>query len=155
MRKELEETVSRLGLQGGISFRGACPQEKIIDAYSRAAVFVLPPVVVSDGDRDGIPNVLVEAMASGLPVVSTRISGIPELIEHGHNGLLVEPGDPKALADATTRILLDHELAGRLVSEARRTVESGFDVAVNSRRVANLLAGSLSHVRKQTMAVVG
>jgi glycosyltransferase involved in cell wall biosynthesis len=99
-------------------------------------------VVVSDGDRDGIPNVLVEAMASGVPVVSTRISGIPELIEDGRNGLLVEAGDAVGLSEAIKRLLTDPQLASRLASAGRLTVEREFDLAVNSRRVADLLVGA-------------
>jgi glycosyltransferase involved in cell wall biosynthesis len=154
MREQLEKTVSDLGLQGSIALHGARPQEEIADAYARAAVFLLAPVVVPDGDRDGIPNVLVEAMASGTPVVSTRISGIPELIDHGRNGLLVEPGDPAALADATTRVLLDREMAGRLATAGRRTVEREFDLSVNSRRVAELLAETSIPATETCEAVV-
>jgi glycosyltransferase involved in cell wall biosynthesis len=142
MRAELEAAVREAGLHHRIYFHGARPQEEIVGAYSRAAVFVLAPIIVSDGDRDGIPNVLVEAMASGVPVVSTTISGIPELINHGNNGLLVEPDDAQALADAISQVLLDPQLAGRLATAGRRTVERNFDLAVNSRRVAELLGGS-------------
>lgn len=154
MREELETMVSDSGLQGRISFHGARPQDEIAGAYARAAVFVLAPVVVADGDRDGIPNVLVEAMASGVPVVSTRISGIPELIDDGNSGLLVEPGDPQALADATTRVLLDRHMAGRLAKAGRHRVECDFDLAVNSRRVAELLGGSSIDATETSMAVV-
>lgn len=154
MREELERMVSDSGLQGRVSFHGARPQDEIADAYARAAVFVIAPVVVADGDRDGIPNVLVEAMASGVPVVSTRISGIPELIDDGNSGLLVEPGDPAALADATTRVLVDHHMARRLAKAGRRKVERDFDLAVNSRRVAELLGGSSIDVTEPSMAVV-
>jgi glycosyltransferase involved in cell wall biosynthesis len=155
MREELEQTVSDLGLRGSIALHGARPQVEIADAYARAAVFILAPVVVPDGDRDGIPNVLVEAMAAGVPVVSTRISGIPELIDHGQNGLLVEPGDPVALADAATGVLLDQQMAGRLAKAGRRTVERDFDLALNSRRVAELLGGSSIDATETSMAVVG
>jgi glycosyltransferase involved in cell wall biosynthesis len=155
MREELEKTVSDFGLQNSIALHGARPQEEIADAYARAAVFILAPIVVPDGDRDGIPNVLVEAMASEVPVVSTRISGIPELIEDGNNGLLVEPGDPAALADATTRVLIDRHMASRLAKAGRRTVERDFDLTVNSRRVAELLGGSSIDATETSVAVVG
>jgi glycosyltransferase involved in cell wall biosynthesis len=69
------------------------------------AVYVQPSRVAADGDRDGIPNVLLEAMAMGLPVVATRVSGIPELVQHRRNGLLVEPDDPAALADAIATLI--------------------------------------------------
>ena len=93
-------------------------------------------------------------MASGAPVVSTRISGIPELIVDGMNGLLVEPGDDAALADAITRLLLDAELARRLAAAGRQTVERHFDLAVNSRQVARLLRGNSFDASESTRAVV-
>jgi glycosyltransferase involved in cell wall biosynthesis len=140
MRAELESRVHRLGLEDRLSFHGARPMDDIVAAYARAMVFVLAPAVQNDGDRDGIPNVLVEAMAAGVPVVSTRVSGIPELIDDGENGLLVEPSDPHALAAAVRRVLEDPGLAARLASAGRRKVETEFDMVANSRRVAELLA---------------
>jgi glycosyltransferase involved in cell wall biosynthesis len=83
--------------------------------------------VLTDGDRDGIPNVLVEAMACGLPVVATGISGIPELVEDGVNGLLVAPDDPGELAAAILRVARDPELARRLGAAGRVTVAERFD----------------------------
>jgi len=154
MREELERMVCAAGLEPRTWFHGARPQDEIVAAYARASVFALAPVVLSDGDRDGIPNVLVEAMASGAPVVSTRISGIPELIEDGTNGILVEPGDVAALAEAITRLLFDPQLASRLGAAGRRTVEREFDLVVNSRRVAELLAGSAMPVPETSHAAV-
>jgi glycosyltransferase involved in cell wall biosynthesis len=122
-------------------FHGARPQAHIGAAYRRASVFALAPIVMESGDRDGIPNVLVEAMACGMPVVSTRISGIPELIDDEVDGILVEPGDPDALAAAIRRLLCELELAERLAAAARRKVESRFDLALNTRLVGDLLAG--------------
>jgi glycosyltransferase involved in cell wall biosynthesis len=86
-------------------------------------------VIADDGDRDGIPNVLVEAMAMGRPVVSTRVSGIPELIQDGENGRLVEPGDPEALTAVAAELLEDPGARARLGALARRTVEERFDSA--------------------------
>jgi glycosyltransferase involved in cell wall biosynthesis len=140
-RSQLEALAGGLGVDDRISFLGARPQEDVIAAYGRAALFVLAPVVLEDGDRDGIPNVLVEAMAAGVPVVSTRISGIPELIDDEVDGILVEPGDPDALAAAIRRLLGEPELAERLAAAARRKVESRFDLALNTRLVGDLLAG--------------
>jgi glycosyltransferase involved in cell wall biosynthesis len=140
MRAELEARVHRLGLEKRLSFHGARPLDDIVAAYTRAMVFVLAPAVLDNGDRDGIPNVLVEAMAAGVPVVSTRVSGIPELIDDGENGLLVEPSDANALAAAIRRVLENPRLAARLASAGRRKVEREFDVVANSRRIAELLA---------------
>jgi glycosyltransferase involved in cell wall biosynthesis len=138
-RTELEKLAGRLGLGARISFHGARPPDEIIDAYARAALFVLAPHVLENGDRDGIPNVLVEAMAAGVPVVSTRMSGIPELIEDGIDGLLVEPDDIRALAAAIGRLLDDTALADRLAAAGRRKVEVSFDLIANSKLVFDLL----------------
>ena len=154
MRDELDGMVRAAALAPRISFHGARPQEEIVRAYGRASLFVLAPVVLSDGDRDGIPNVLVEAMASGVPVVSTRISGIPELIEDGTSGLLVEPGDAAGLAEAIMRLLSDPQLASRLAAAGRLTVQGEFDVAVNSRRIADLLVGVPVTALETSQAVV-
>jgi glycosyltransferase involved in cell wall biosynthesis len=139
MREELDAMAHAAGLEARVAFHGARPQDQIAAAYARASVFAIAPIVISDGDRDGIPNVLVEAMAMRVPVVSTRISGIPELIDDGMNGLLVKPGNATALARAITRVLLDPRLASRLGAAGRHKVEREFDLAVNSRRVAELL----------------
>jgi glycosyltransferase involved in cell wall biosynthesis len=141
LREELEALGRQLGLDGELAFHGARLQDEIVAAYRRAAVFALAPVVTDDGDRDGIPNVLVEAMASGVPVVATRISGIPELITDGVDGLLVPDHDPAALAEAVERVLRDPELADRLGQAGRRRVAPHFDLARNTRRLRALFEG--------------
>ncbi len=141
LREELETEGRRLGLDGELTFHGARLQDEIVAAYRRADVFVLAPVVTGDGDRDGIPNVLVEAMASGVPVVATRISGIPELITDGVDGLLVAQHDPVALAEAIERVLRDPDLAARLSQAGRQRVADDFDLARNTRRLRALFEG--------------
>jgi glycosyltransferase involved in cell wall biosynthesis len=131
--------VRALGLEGVVSLPGARTQEELVDAYRRATLLALPCRVLRNGDRDGIPNVLVEAMAAGLPVVSTAVSGIPELIESGENGLLVPEGDDVALAAAIELLLQDAALRARLARSARATVEQRFDSAANARGLLDLL----------------
>ncbi|MCB0087248.1 MAG: glycosyltransferase, partial [Caldilineaceae bacterium] len=94
---------------------------------AQADIFTLPCLVVDSGDRDGIPNVLAEGMAMELPVVSTSISGIPEIVEHDVNGLLIEQKDALALANALEQLLLDAELRHRLGQAARATILDVFD----------------------------
>lgn len=119
LQEQLAARIDRLGLGDRVALTGMLTQEEVIALYRQAQLFILPCQVTADGDRDGIPNVLAEAMAMELPVVSTPVAGIPELIEHNHSGLLVRPEDPAQLAAAIARLLdqprLRHELgqAGR------------------------------------------
>ena len=91
-----------------------------LELYRRASAFCLPCRILDNGDRDGIPNVLAEAMAAGTPVVTTPISGIPEIVRDGENGLLVAPDDPTAVADAVVRLREDRALARRSPSRRAR-----------------------------------
>src|SRR5262249_53694237 len=115
---------------------------------------VLPCVVASNGDRDGIPNVLLEAMASGVPVISTPISGIPELIESGRDGLLVPPNDPAALAAAIETLLASQELGERLARAARAKIESSFSLEASAERLLALFAEPEHHLSRDLNAEV-
>ena len=105
-------------------------------------MFVLPSVVTSRGDRDGIPVALMEAMAVGLPVVSTRVSGIPELVVHGRSGLLADPGDARGLARCVEQLIADPVAARQMAVEARRTVEREFDIAAEARKLLSAFQGA-------------
>ena len=136
-QQALENQVTRLGLNDCVRLVGAQTHDMVCRAYQRASIFALPCVVAGDGDRDGIPNVLLEAMGSGVPVVSTPVSGIPELIESERDGLLVPPNDPARLADALDRLLTSVELRERLGRAARVQIEAHFSL---DRTVTQLLA---------------
>ena len=136
----LEGRVAELGLGERISFSGAMSQVEVRAAVRAAAIVALPCVVAPDGDRDGIPVSLMEAMASGAPVVSTPISGIPELVGDGREGLLVQPGDPAALARALARLLDDAPLRRGLAEAARAKVEREFDAAAEARKLLALFS---------------
>lgn len=140
---ELAELVKRRDLAGKVTFQAGRPQPELVELYQRAAVFALTPAVQADGDRDGIPNVILEAMASGVPVVASAISGIPEVIEHGRTGLLVAPDDPAALADALVRLLRDPAAAEALGRTGEAFVRESFDPAQCVAPVADLLRESL------------
>jgi glycosyltransferase involved in cell wall biosynthesis len=105
------------------------------DAYRRSDILAVPSVQAPDGDRDGLPNVAVEAMACGLPVVGSRFAGIPEAVEHERTGLLVPPGDDAALADALHRMSTDAELRTLCAGRARQLVETKFNAARNAQQV--------------------
>ncbi len=107
----------------------------MIDQYERASLFALPAVLARNGDRDGIPNVILEALAMELPVVSTRHSAVPEVIDDGVNGLLVEPGDSAALAQALLKLLENPEFGRVLGCRGRQTVVEKFDPEKNAHQL--------------------
>ncbi|HEY6195372.1 MAG TPA: glycosyltransferase family 4 protein [Candidatus Eisenbacteria bacterium] len=122
----------------------ALTHDELKELYERCTIFCLPCVVAGDGDMDGIPNVLVEAMAMGIPVVATGVSAIPELIEDGVNGLLVPEKDVPALAGALERLLEDAALRGRLGRAACETVRGSFDAERTTRALNDLFVSSLA-----------
>ncbi len=141
--KDLRQLVNELNLSNVVSFAGTQTQAELFELYSTSTVFSLACRVVDDGDRDGIPNVMMEAMSTGLPVVSTNVSGIPELVEDGVNGILVEPESPDALADALLRVIKDPLLADRLGSQGESTIRDRFDGDAMARQLAALFAKAM------------
>jgi glycosyltransferase involved in cell wall biosynthesis len=137
--QEVRARVDATGLEGRVTFVGPLTQTGLLAQYQQASVFALPCRVLEDGDRDGIPNVLLEAMACGVPVVTTGVSGITELVRDGVNGLLVQPDRPVDLADSLHRLIKDPELAGRLAEQGRSTITEGFDAATTAAQMASLL----------------
>lgn len=139
----LKESVARQGLGANVDFVGALPQAEVRAALYEAAFFTLPSVVTPTGDRDGIPVSLMEAMAAGTPVVSTRVSGIPELVIDGETGLVVNERDPRALATAMGRLLDAAEgeaLGERLAKAARAKVEAEFDASKEAEKMRKLFS---------------
>ncbi len=138
-RARLEKMVEVLRLEGHVTLPGARPRREILAAYREAELFALAPCVLEDGDRDGIPNVIIEAMASGLPVVTTAAGGIPELVTPGVTGLIVEPHDIAGIAANIGRLLDDGALRARLGSAGRAAVEERFDERRTAEEMAALL----------------
>jgi glycosyltransferase involved in cell wall biosynthesis len=136
-RGELERRIRRSGLLGVMRLVGNCPEEEVAQALSTADLFVLASVVSADGKREGIPVSLMEAMATGLPVVATRLAGIPELVVDGSTGRLVEPGNSVALARAIRAILEDPPGSGALAVAAREKVRAEFTLSECGRGLAS------------------
>jgi len=143
-RGRLEKLCSALGVDTLVEFPGAMPQSEVVRHMGDSTLMVLPCVVAPNGQSDGIPNVLMESMATGLPVISTRISGIPELVEDGVNGRLVPAGDVAALAAAIEALLRDPDLCEAFALAGRRKVESDFDVRIEAGRLLEHF-GSVCH----------
>jgi glycosyltransferase involved in cell wall biosynthesis len=140
-RARLEAMIRRHGLRGRVELLGPHTQAEIVARYREADLFVLPCLVAGDGNRDGLPVSLVEALASGLPVVATPVTGIPEVVRDGHNGLLVPSGDAPRLADAIESLMRDGAHYESLRANARVSVEKAFDLRRTSRVLHALLLG--------------
>lgn len=141
----LRAQVDRLDVGSVVRMEGPRPQREVIERVRNAAVFAAPCVVGNDGNRDGLPTVLLEAMALGTPCVSTDVTGIPEVIRDGETGLCVPQHDAKALADAMKRLLGDAGLRTSLASAARQLIEEEFDIHKNAGRQRLLIAASTGH----------
>jgi len=139
LERELRTHIERAGLGGQVLMHGPLPREAVLERMRAAHVLVQPSIIDSAGRREGIPVTLMEAMATGLAVVASRLSGIPELIEDGRSGLLVEPGDARALADALARLRAEPELRAGLGREARARVGAEFDLRAGAGRLAGAI----------------
>ncbi len=132
LERPLAALIHELGLDGKIALAGAKPQQWIRDSLAKSDLFVLASVTADGGDRDGIPVAIMEAMAMGVPVISTRLSGIPELVRDGETGLLAPERDPQQLAAAIVRLASDEPLRQRLAKNARDLVSSEYNITKNT-----------------------
>ena len=134
----LRKQIDRLGLERDVQMLGLLSHQEVLTQYQRAMVFALPCIVAADGDRDLLPNVLKEAMAVGVPVVTSRLAPIEELIADGVNGLLVPPGDAAALAEGLELLLTDAKLRQQLASQSRDVIAERFDMRKNFTQLKKL-----------------
>ncbi|PWB49898.1 MAG: colanic acid biosynthesis glycosyltransferase WcaL [Anaerolineales bacterium] len=139
----IQRLIDQYGLKEIVDLPGAIFIEQVRDYLNQADIFVLPCIVARNGDMDGIPVALMEAMACEIAVVSTRVSGIPELIQDGESGLLVSEKDAIALADAIQRLIEDKELCLQLGKNGRQKVMREFDVDGNASQLAKLFESCL------------
>lgn len=143
LRRSLEAHIERSGLKDQIEIHGFVPQEDLPTWHARATLFVAPCKELADGNRDGVPNVVLEAMASGLPIVASAAAGLPEIIDHGVDGWLTPPGDPSGLAAGIRQLLEKPALAETLGRAAARRVAE-LDFETTNRELADQFARILS-----------
>jgi glycosyltransferase involved in cell wall biosynthesis len=143
---QLQQAAAALGIADRISWCGALPFDEVLAALRRADVFCFSPRVAADGDRDGIPNVVAEAMAMGLPVVSSRAGAVDEIVENGRTGILVPSEDPLSLASALVDLMCDPERRAAMGRAGRSVIESRFvagpGIVEIGRELAELASGA-------------
>ena len=150
-RARLESMASALGIDKSVEFFGTTPHEEVIEEMRHADLVVLPARVARNGDKDALPTVLLEAMACGVPVVSTTVGGIPEIVQHGRTGLLVTPDSSWALTSALADLLSDLERRREMGHAARHRAETLFDL---SRNVAQLRSWLQESVHEEPLRSV-
>ena len=126
-----------------ISFPGFVSHDRVSNLFFSSDIFLMPSIVSASGDRDGIPNVIMEALVHRVPVVATAVSGIPEVIEDGVTGLLIPEKDPSAISRAVLRLVRDRVSAIDMAERGRAKVQAQFDPEKNCRKVFLLYEQSL------------
>jgi len=143
-----------LGLQDCCRYLGTRTHQEVVREFERADLFVLGCRVAASGDRDGIPNVLVESLAMGLPAVGTTVSALPEILHDGRTGLLVAPEDPEAMAAAMLRLLRDDELRTRVMRQGQQLVQADFDNRQLIKRLAEIYCTGIPALQCSSTSVV-
>jgi glycosyltransferase involved in cell wall biosynthesis len=134
----LREWIRAHGMTDEVKLMGDCTQQELISIYQNATLFILTPVQTEDGDRDGIPNVIVESMAVGLPVITTAVAGIPELVENNQNGLLFQPHDVDGISSGIIELLRNAEKRKQLGSAGSKKVMEQFDISQAAKRLKTI-----------------
>lgn len=136
-KEQIAAQIRDLGLTGHVTLTGTLAHEQVLEQFQQADCFILGCRIAGSGDRDGIPNVMAESMAMGVPVVNTPVSGVPELIEHEHTGMLVDATNPQEFARTLKRIVTDLELREHIIPAARERVSQVFD---NKQLIGELIS---------------
>ena len=139
LENDLRDEIEQRDLKRYVILPGAKPQSQLRRGLAAANVFVLPSVIDPDGGMDNLPTVIMEAMATGLPVVSTNIGGIPEMVIENETGFLVQPGDAVAMADAINKIIGDTSVARRLGQSGYERARTLFSIDKNVRDLCALM----------------
>lgn len=149
----LQAQIDAAGLNNQVRLSGPRPQAEVMTALRDAAMLVCPCVVGGDGNRDGLPTVLLEAMALGTPCIATDVTGIPELVRNGETGLCVRERDAQALAAAMAQLLDAPDLGQRYSKAGRALIEREFDIARNTARLRRVFAGAVAGAVSEQAAV--
>lgn len=148
-RAQLQKLISDYGIADQVKLLGALPQEDVRSFLESADIFILPCITADNGDMDGIPVSLMEAMAMEIPVISTRVSGIPELINDGESGILVEQKDSAALCQAIGHLVSDPGLSDQLAFHGRQKIVEDFNLHQTCGEIGELFQRYLSNQREQ------
>lgn len=142
LERPLRALATELGLQQRVTFLGSQTEDQVAEALAAADLFVLPSIVARDGQMEGIPVALMEALASGVPTVATRLSGIPELVRDRETGRLAKPGDPQDLARALSATIVDAAATNAALGAGRELVEHDFNIDRSVGQMRALIAGA-------------
>ncbi len=153
LRDDLVQRAAALGVADRVQLLGPQPRSVVKQRLRGAAVLAAPCLVASDGNRDGLPTVLLEAMALGTPCVSTAVTGIPELVRDGETGLIADQASPQSLADTIERLLQDQGLCLRLAADARRLIEAEFDIHRNTAALREVFDSAQAVAPQQRLGV--
>lgn len=141
----LQQLVRDLDIERYVQFRGDVSDSELMQYYDDADMFILPCIITENGDRDGIPVSTMEAMAMELPVISTTVSGLPELVEDGASGILVTPKDEKAIADAIITLCKDSELRINMGEKGREIIEKKFNIVSEAEKLMGVFETIVKH----------
>lgn len=144
LEQTLQEQIQAAGLTDVVRLDGPRPQGEVIAALREAAMLVCPCVVGADGNRDGLPTVLLEAMAIGTPCIATDVTGIPELVRNGETGLCVPQNDVPALASAMSTLLDEPDLGQAMSHAGRSLIEAEFDITRNAERLCGVFTRAMA-----------
>jgi glycosyltransferase involved in cell wall biosynthesis len=138
LRSHLDGLIKQWDLRKKVQLLGVCSQSEVLQRYREAHLFVLPCVIDDRGNRDGLPVSIVEALACGLPVITTSVTGIPEVVQDGHNGIIIPESEPVELADAIESVISDAQLYQHLQENSRASVVTNFDLTKSANSMHQL-----------------
>jgi glycosyltransferase involved in cell wall biosynthesis len=144
LQEALQARIDDHGLQDQVTLLGALEQAQVLELYQKSDIFVLACIVADDGNRDGLPVVLIEAMSCELPVITTPVTGIIDLVQHGQSGLLVKERDIFALAEALQKLIKDEQIRRQLGKQARQKVLKDFQIQRSTAKLAAIFRKAVS-----------